>query len=190
MLSTAHFPGSVLVFMYLSVLGVTPVTSQEEWSSVVNHVPKPSISITAAPEQRSRVKRTSFGKTQCREESISNPNELSSLSVLSYCRWPPWIQSHKWCVLFAQCETTCSFRTDQSLETLLLLRMSSRCQRRSATFTLLGNWSTTVPEPWLIFSVGVPSISSETREKNRKTKCWFIQSTKWNLMPLISFTQS
>lgn len=45
--------------VYLSVLGVTPVTSQEEWSSVVNQLPSPSISITAAPEQRSRVKRTS-----------------------------------------------------------------------------------------------------------------------------------
>lgn len=47
--------------LYLSVLGVTPVTSQEEWSSVVNQLPRPSISITAAPEHRSRVKRTSWG---------------------------------------------------------------------------------------------------------------------------------
>lgn len=47
------------VCVYLSVLGVTPVTSQAEWSSVVNQLPNPSISITAAPEQRSRVKRTS-----------------------------------------------------------------------------------------------------------------------------------
>lgn len=47
------------VCLYLSVLGVTPVTSQEDWSSVVNQLPSPSISITAAPEQRSRVKRTS-----------------------------------------------------------------------------------------------------------------------------------
>lgn len=45
--------------VYLSVLGVTPVTSQAEWSSVVNQLPNPSISITAAPEQRSKVKRTS-----------------------------------------------------------------------------------------------------------------------------------
>lgn len=52
------------VCMYLSVFGVTPVTSQEEWSSVVNQLPRPSISITAAPEQRSRVKRTS-----CREHT-------------------------------------------------------------------------------------------------------------------------
>lgn len=47
--------------LYLSVLGVTPITSQEEWSSVVNQLPRPSISITAAPEHRSRVKRTSWG---------------------------------------------------------------------------------------------------------------------------------
>lgn len=44
---------------YLSVLGVMPDTSQEEWSSVVNQLPRPSISITAAPAQRSSVKRTS-----------------------------------------------------------------------------------------------------------------------------------
>lgn len=49
--------------------------------------------------------------------------------------------------------------------TLLLLRTSSRCHRLSATFTLLGNCSTTVPEPWLIFKVGVPSISSRWRER-------------------------
>lgn len=47
--------------------------------------------------------------------------------------------------------------------TLLLLRTSSRCHRLSATFTLPGNCSTTVPEPWLIFKVGVPSISSRWR---------------------------
>lgn len=48
------------IYMYLSVLGVTPVTSQDEWSWVVIQLPSPSISITAAPEQRSRVKRTSW----------------------------------------------------------------------------------------------------------------------------------
>lgn len=48
--------------VYLSVLGVTPVTSQVEWSCVVSQLPNPSISISAAPEQRSKVKRTSCGR--------------------------------------------------------------------------------------------------------------------------------
>lgn len=45
--------------------------------------------------------------------------------------------------------------------TLLLLLTSKRCQRLSATPTLFVNWSTKVPEPWLIFRLGVPPISSE-----------------------------
>lgn len=49
--------------------------------------------------------------------------------------------------------------------TLLLLRTSRRCHLLSATLMLPGNCSTTVPEPWLIFKVGVPSISSKWTEK-------------------------
>lgn len=52
--------------------------------------------------------------------------------------------------------------------TLLLLRTSSRCQRLSATLTFPGSWSTSVPEPWLIFRVGVPSISSGWRERKHE----------------------
>lgn len=55
--------------------------------------------------------------------------------------------------------------------TLLLLRTSSRCQRLSATLMFPGSCSTSVPEPWLIFKVGVPSISSGWRKKERKKKC-------------------
>lgn len=58
------------VAAYLSVLDVTPVTSQAEWSSVVNQLPNPSISITAAPEQRSRVNRTSCRHKQSHQVSM------------------------------------------------------------------------------------------------------------------------
>lgn len=54
--------------VYLSVFGVTPVTSHDEWSSVVNQLPSPSISITAAPEQRSRVNRTSYREDHKKEQ--------------------------------------------------------------------------------------------------------------------------
>lgn len=43
--------------------------------------------------------------------------------------------------------------------------MSSRCHRLSATSMLPGNCKTTVPEPWFIFKVGVPSISSRWRDR-------------------------
>lgn len=45
--------------------------------------------------------------------------------------------------------------------TLLLLRTSRRCQRLSANPTLFVNWRTKVPEPWLIFRLGVPPMSSK-----------------------------
>lgn len=67
--------------------------------------------------------------------------------------------------------------------TLLLLRTSSRCHRLSATFTLPGNCNTTVPEPWLIFKVGVPSISSgwgesgKQMEKTGRTVSRFVLNT-------------
>lgn len=59
---------------YRAALGVTPVTSQEEWSSVVTQLPRPSISITAAPEQRSRVKRTSCGEHT--DKDMLNTNQM------------------------------------------------------------------------------------------------------------------
>lgn len=54
--------------------------------------------------------------------------------------------------------------------TLLLLLTSRRCQRLSATPILLVNWRTRVPEPWLIFRLGVPAISSEGGERQRHTE--------------------
>lgn len=62
----------------LSRFGVTPVTSQEVWSSVVSQLPTPSISITVAPAQRSNVNRTSW-------ERQNTPPHTHSLWITEAC---------------------------------------------------------------------------------------------------------
>lgn len=55
------YPYSISIYQsYLSLLGVTPLISQDERSSVMAHASTPSASMTIALEHRSRVKRTSF----------------------------------------------------------------------------------------------------------------------------------
>ena len=88
----------------------------------------------------------------------------------------------KLCKYITQCDNVCSLFGESMVAgikqmkspTLLLLRTSSRCHRLSATFTLPGNCSTTVPEPWLIFKVGVPSISSRWRKGREGELVWNI----------------
>lgn len=117
---------------------MTPLISHEERSSVITHESTPSVSIIIALEHRSRVKRTSF-------ESESERRLI-------------------FCILYERDAYVCNRRH----HTLLLLLTSRRCQRRSATpMLLLFNRRTKVPEPWLIFRLGVPPISSEEKTKKK-----------------------
>lgn len=118
---------------------MTPLISHEERSSVITHESTPSVSIIIALEQRSRVNRTSFESE--RERRL-----------------------RRFCILYEHGEYVCN----RSHPTLLLLLTSRRCQRPSATpMLLLFNRRTRVPEPWLIFRLGVPPISSEEKTKKK-----------------------
>lgn len=142
---------------YLSRLGVTPRISQDERSSVITHESTPSVSMMIALEHRSRVKRTSCkseqGRAASEARSISAPMERVIIPQrrLGSGRAPRVRKEAK--------KRKEKRRVRFSL-TLLLLRTSRRCQRLSATPMLFASWRTKVPEPWFIFRLGVPPISS------------------------------
>ena len=71
---------------HLSRFGVTPVTSQEEWCSVVSQLSTPSISMMVTALQRSKVKRTS-----CRAQRWTDRSSWMSQKVhrSSKGRFPP-----------------------------------------------------------------------------------------------------
>lgn len=141
---------------YLSLLGVTPRISQDERSSVITHESTPSVSMMMALAHRSSVKRTS-----CKSERESGERGQVNLGDGGTRDYPAAPTRFRVTRRRGGKKEDAEEKKKRAVSlALLLLLTSRRCQRLSATPMLFASCRTNVPEPWFIFRLGVPPISS------------------------------